>query len=70
MGDVVNLNKFRKKRDRKKAEDAARGNRVRYGRTSEQKNLDKDQKQRDDIALDQKKLTGRDEGENETPTEN
>ncbi len=37
MGDVVNLNKFRKARDRRAAEDQAAENRVRFGQPKDLK---------------------------------
>ena len=70
MGDVVNLNQFRKKRNRKEAEDTARNNRVSYGRTAAQKKRDLEQKQNRDAILDQKKLAGKEEDGDETPSEN
>ncbi|WP_340151091.1 DUF4169 family protein [uncultured Sneathiella sp.] len=68
MGDVVNLNQFRKKQGRKKAEELARNNRVRFGRTSLQKKQDKSQLQRGKSELDQKKLSpARDDEETPSP---
>lgn len=38
MGDVINLNQFRKARQRKQAEEQARRNRAKYGETKGQRN--------------------------------
>ena len=37
MGDVVNLNRFRKSRERKDADSKAASNRVAFGRTKDEK---------------------------------
>ncbi len=37
MGDIINLNKFRKERQREAEKKAARDNRVRFGRTGAEK---------------------------------
>ena len=68
MGDVVNLNQFRKKRNRKKAEDTARNNRASFGRSVAQKKQDMNQQKKRDALLDKKKLSNKDE--EETPSEN
>jgi len=54
MGDVVNLNKFRKARDRKTAEDQAAENRVRFGLPKDLKS-----KARTDAEQTQKDLDGK-----------
>lgn len=41
MGDIVNLKRVRKARDRREREDAAAENRVRFGRTKAEKELAK-----------------------------
>ncbi len=68
MGDVVNLNQFRKKRNRKKAEDTARNIRTSFGRSAIQKKQDLDKQKKRDALLDQKKLPN--QNEDETPSEN
>ena len=73
MGDVVNLNRFRKNRDRKKNEEDARNNRIRYGRTGQQKKLDRAESERNKTEVEQKKLIrddedGEDTGEAEAGT--
>lgn len=55
MGDVVNLNKFRKERAREAARRAARGNRLRFGRTGAEKSTDRLTRDQADKALDGKK---------------
>jgi|TARA_R110002072_G_scaffold107901_3_gene234403 hypothetical protein len=66
MGDVVNLNRFRKNRDRKKNEEDARNNRIRYGRTGQQKKLDRAESERNKTEVEQKKLI-RDDEDGEDP---
>jgi hypothetical protein len=56
MGDVVNLNKFRKKRKKAEAESVARENRTRFGRTKHQHKSDDARKRKNVTELDQKKL--------------
>ncbi len=56
MGDVVNLNKFRKKREKKEAESLARENRTRFGRTKNQRKSDESQQRKNVTELDQKKF--------------
>ncbi|MZR30154.1 DUF4169 family protein [Sneathiella litorea] len=70
MGDVVNLNQFRKKQNQKKTQDTARNNRVSFGRSAVQKKQDKNQQKKQDASLDQKKLHNQGEDKNETPPEN
>ena len=57
MADIVNLNQFRKKRDRRGAEKRAAENRRRFGvskdeRTKAQREADKLQKELDDKRLE------------------
>ncbi|WP_334129532.1 DUF4169 family protein [Sneathiella sp.] len=68
MGDVVNLNQFRKKRNRKEAEDKARDNRVKYGRTGFQKKLERLENQRKLTDLERKKLTREDHDDDDPPS--
>ena len=56
MGDVVNLNRFRKLRDRAQREKEAEENRIRFGRTKAEKNRDHRIQERDALDLDGKKL--------------
>ena len=56
MGDVVNLNKFRKKKAKDKADSKARSNRIKYCRTGDMKTLDKKTQEKSKTDLDGKKL--------------
>jgi len=53
MAKVINFNKVRKQRDRKAAEAQAAENRVRFGRTKEQKALEAAQAAEAQRRLDQ-----------------
>ncbi|PHQ67236.1 MAG: DUF4169 domain-containing protein [Sneathiella sp.] len=65
MGDVVNLNQFRKQKDRKGADAKARHNRARFGRSKAAKNAEDQQRSKKDSELDHKKLTLKHEGDDE-----
>ncbi|WP_169542930.1 DUF4169 family protein [Sneathiella aquimaris] len=57
MGDVVNLNKFRKQKAKKEEEKVASSNRVLFGRTKHSKEIDKkkqeaSRKKLDDLKID------------------
>jgi hypothetical protein len=56
MGDVINLNRFRKQRERTQREAQAAVNRTRFGRTKDEKKRDVDDTKRQDRDLDGKKL--------------
>ena len=56
MSNVVNLNKARKARDRDRAREQARENRVRFGRTKADKDLENAESQKSEQALDGAKL--------------
>lgn len=56
MGEVVNLNQFRKKRQRAEAERQAAANRTLHGRRKSDKNKDATVRQALEAALDGKKL--------------
>ncbi|MCG5243739.1 DUF4169 family protein [Azospirillum doebereinerae] len=56
MGDVVNLNRFRKTRERAERAKEADANRVRFGRTKAEKLRDRQEAERGTQALDGKKL--------------
>ncbi len=53
MGELVNLKKFRKRIERDKTAGEAEQNRVRFGRTKAQKNMDELQARRAARELDQ-----------------
>ena len=56
MGDVVNLNKFRKQRARTEAERTAEQNRLKHGRTKAERERDRDGQVRLIRRLDQHHL--------------
>lgn len=56
MGDVVNLNRFRKTRERAERTKEAEANRVRFGRTKAEKLRDRQEVERGTQTLDGKKL--------------
>ncbi|MCC6468522.1 MAG: DUF4169 family protein [Alphaproteobacteria bacterium] len=56
MGDVVNLNSFRKRRDRQQADRTAAENRVRFGRTGAEKAAIRREGERDKKDLEGKRL--------------
>ncbi len=55
MGDVVNLNQFRKERDRRRKAVQAAINRERFGRTKAEKEQDRDEVSRIERLLDNTK---------------
>jgi hypothetical protein len=66
MGEVVNLNQFRKKRRRADKEKKAAENRVHFGRTRAQRHLDQSETAASERDLDSKKLE-RDAADGATP---
>lgn len=56
MSNVVNLNKFRKKRARKTRQSEAERNRIEHGRTKAEKDAAKAENERNSQAHDNKKL--------------
>lgn len=57
--EIVNLNKFRKAREKAEDEKRAEQNRARYGRTKAEKELSAQVERSKDRALDGAKLTAR-----------
>ncbi|HPG88427.1 MAG TPA: DUF4169 family protein [Hyphomicrobium sp.] len=57
--DIVNLNKFRKARERAEAEKLAETNRVRFGRTREEKDIAASEERAKERSLDNAKLPQR-----------
>ncbi len=53
MADLINLKKFKKRAERNKAAVAAEVNRVRFGRTRAEKNVDEHNARRVEHFLDQ-----------------
>lgn len=66
MGDVVNLNRFRKKKQREEKAKQAEINRVRHGRTKAQKELEHADRERAARLLEGKRL---EHGADESPSE-
>ncbi|GEC16350.1 DUF4169 family protein [Nitrobacter winogradskyi] len=60
MGDVINLNKRRKRAERVRADVIADANRVRFGRTKAERDLSKQRKMRELSLLDQHRIDGED----------
>jgi hypothetical protein len=56
MAEVVNLKRVRKDKARREQEREAEANRLRFGRTKAQKAADKDTKEREGRAMDERKL--------------
>lgn len=57
--DIVNLNKFRKARERAEAEKLAEQNRIRYGRTKDEKEIAASEERSKERVLDNAKLPPR-----------
>ncbi|WP_292082624.1 MULTISPECIES: DUF4169 family protein [unclassified Brevundimonas] len=56
MGEVVNLNKARKARDKADAKRAAEANRLTFGRTKSERQMTQKERDRDAARLDGHKL--------------
>ncbi len=56
MGDVVNLNRFKKQKAREERSAEADANRVKFGRTKAEKDLDKAEKTLAEKKLDDHKI--------------
>jgi hypothetical protein len=56
MGDIVNLNQFRKERERRRRIAQASMNREKFGRTKAEKQAEREEKARTDRSLDGAKL--------------
>lgn len=61
MANIINLNKKRKARARLEKEKKASENRIKFGRTKQEKQLEKQEKERNDRFLDNHKLDKKDE---------
>jgi hypothetical protein len=66
MGDVVNLNRYRKLRDKRNAERDAKENRAKFGRTQAERLNDRRKAERREKDLTDKEL-GQDTENSETP---
>ncbi len=62
MGDVINLNRYRKAKARAEKERLAAENRVRHGRTRADEKVTKAEQDRGAAELDGKRLTDEDAG--------
>jgi len=60
MGDVINLNKRRKRAERKGAAAIADANRARFGRTKAERDLSEQRMMRELRLLDQHRIDGED----------
>ncbi len=60
MGDVINLNKRRKRAERKQAAAIADVNRARFGRTKAERDLSEQRMMRELRLLDQHRIDGED----------
>ena len=56
MGDVINLNRYRKARARAEKQREAEANRARHGRTRSDRTASRREQQRSDATLDGKRL--------------
>jgi hypothetical protein len=69
MGDIINLNQYRKKRALEEEAKRARGNRARFGRTGAEKAADETAATKPAEELEQKRLsTAGDDGADLEPT--
>jgi hypothetical protein len=60
MGDVVNLNRFKKRAEREQSAKQAETNRTRFGRTKSERALDQHRGKRASDLLDQHRIDGED----------
>ena len=60
MGDVVNLNQFKKRAEREQSAKQAETNRTRFGRTKSERALDQHRGKRASDLLDQHRIDGED----------
>lgn len=56
MGEIVNLNRFRKQREKDEKARAAAGNRAKFGRTKSEKASEEADAERRETDLDNKQL--------------
>ena len=60
MGDVVNLNRFKKRAEKQQSAKQAEVNRTRFGRTKSERTLDQQRTSRASDLLDQHRIDGED----------
>jgi hypothetical protein len=56
MAEVVNLNKYRKQRERRDADETAAANRVRFGRSKAERSKARQETEKSGKELDDKRL--------------
>ena len=61
MGEVVNLNRVRKRVAREQAKKQAEANRIKFGRSKTERSIDETTTRRQDILLEQHKIDREDE---------
>jgi Domain of unknown function (DUF4169) len=62
MGEIVNLRRVRKEKERRERDSEAAANRRRFGRTRAEKDLDRDTAKRSNRSHEGKRLESDDEG--------
>ena len=60
MGDLVNLNRFKKRTEREQSAKQAQANRTRFGRTKSERILEERRTNRTSDLLDQHRIDGED----------
>ncbi len=60
MGDLVNLNRFKKRTEREQSAKQAQANRTRFGRTKSERILEERRTNRTNDLLDQHRIDGED----------
>jgi len=60
VGDVVNLNRFRKRAEKEHSAKQAKTNRARFGRTKSERAVEEQRANRADEVLDQHRIDGGD----------
>ena len=60
MGDLVNLNRFKKRTEREQSAKEAQANRTRFGRTKSERILEERRTNRTSDLLDQHRIDGED----------
>jgi hypothetical protein len=58
MGDLINLNKFRKRAEKERSEQEAAANRAKFGRTKSEREREEAQGERARELLDQHQIDG------------
>ena len=60
LGEIVNLNRVKKRAERDRAAKQADANRVRFGRTKSERAIEKDRARRESDVLDQHRIDSKD----------